>query len=513
MQDAKRVANNTGILYLRMVITVFISLYVTRLVLAALGTEDFGIFSVVGGAITMLTFLNAAMTSATQRFMSYAKGEANNMKLKNIFNVSLILHFLIAIAITVILEVAGYFFFNGVLEINPERINAAKLIYQFLIVSTFFTIISVPYDAVINANENMLFVAIIGVIEAFLKLAIAYYVTYTVFDKLISYGFLMAILIILLLVCRQLYCHIKYEEVDINLKKYKDKLLFKEMSRFAGWSLLGSSSGMLSNYGQGIVLNMYFGTLINASQGISNQVNGQLSSFSNTMLKALNPVIAKSEGAGNRKMLISSVKLGSKFSYFLLSFFAIPVIIEMPLILNLWLKDVPDYAVTFCRLLLIKNLHDQLFVTLAPAIAAVGNIKKYQIYISLLAFTPLIITAILFSMGYEPYVLYIVFIIQSAARSYFITLYHANKNLNLSISGFLNDVVFRCLSVALIVFIIGSLLHIFLEVGYLRLSLVIIICSILNLLGLAFIVLKSNEKKIIYELILPIIKRLGIIKA
>ena len=213
MEQAKRVAKNTGFLYARMAITVFISLYVTRLVLAALGAEDFGTFSVVGGAIAMLTFLNAAMTAASQRFMSYAQGEGNNHKQKNIFNVSVLLHFFIAIAVVLLLEGAGYIFFNGLLKINPERMHAAKLIYQFLIVSTFFTIISVPYDAVINAHENMFFVAVLGIIESLLKLGIALFITYTVFDKLISYGFLMALLAIFLLLVRRVYCHRKYEEV------------------------------------------------------------------------------------------------------------------------------------------------------------------------------------------------------------------------------------------------------------------------------------------------------------
>lgn len=226
---ANRVAKNTGILYARMAITVFISLYVTRLVVAALGTKDFGIFNIVGGAIAMLTFLNVAMASASQRFMSYVHGEGNQIKQKRIFNVSVILHFLIGIAVVLLLEIAGYFFFNGILKIDSERVYAAKLIYQFLIVSTFFTIISVPYDAVINARENMLFVAVTGIIEALLKLAIAFYITFTNNDKLISYGLLMALLTILLLIIKRIYCHLKYEEVVINIRKYFDKALFKEI--------------------------------------------------------------------------------------------------------------------------------------------------------------------------------------------------------------------------------------------------------------------------------------------
>ena len=242
MQPAKRVAVNTGILYAKMGITVFISLYATRLILAALGAEDYGIFNVVGGAIAMLTFLNIAMASASQRFMSYAQGEGDERKQKYIFNVSVTLHFLVAIAVFLLLQVAGYFLFNGILEIPEERMDVAKLLYQFMLVSTFFTILSVPYDAVINAHENMLLVAVLGIIESISKLAIAIYITYTAFDKLLTFGILMVSLPILLLVLRSIYCHRKYEEVTLSPRKYFNKQLFKEMTSFASWKLLSSTA-------------------------------------------------------------------------------------------------------------------------------------------------------------------------------------------------------------------------------------------------------------------------------
>ncbi|GAL67508.1 MATE family efflux transporter [Jejuia pallidilutea] len=440
---ANRVAKNTGILYARMAITVFISLYVTRLVVAALGTKDFGIFNIVGGAIAMLTFLNVAMASASQRFMSYVHGEGNQIKQKRIFNVSVILHFLIGIAVVLLLEIAGYFFFNGILKIDSERVYAAKLIYQFLIVSTFFTIISVPYDAVINARENMLFVAVTGIIEALLKLAIAFYITFTNNDKLISYGLLMALLTILLLIIKRIYCHLKYEEVVINIRKYFDKALFKEMGGFGGWSLLGSTVGMLSIYGQGIVINVFFGTAINAAQGIANQINGQLNAFSSTMLKALNPAIIKKEGSGNRDAMLRASITGGKFSFALLALFAIPAIVEMPYILNLWLTEVPEFSIIFCRLLLIKTLIEQQFITLSTSIAATGKIRNFQISLSLLAMLPLVISYFLFSAGFSPPTIYIVFIIQVIFRSFGIILYYAKKVCNLSVPVFLKDSIFK----------------------------------------------------------------------
>lgn len=494
MEAAKRVAKNTGFLYARMIITVFISLYSTRLILKALGADDFGIYNLVGGAIAMLTFLNSAMAAATQRFMSYAQGEGNTEKQKNIFNVSVVLHFVIGFSVVIILEIGGYFLFNGVFKIDPTRIFEAKLIYQFMLVSTFFTIITVPYDAVINARENMLWVAIVGVVNAVIRLGIAIYITYTSFDHLISYGLLMALMSILLLIVTRIYCHINYEEVIFNVKKYFDKSLFKEMTSFAGWAFIASTTNIIANYGQGIILNTFFGTIVNAAQGVANQVRGQLGAFAVSMLQALNPVIAKSEGAGDRNMMLNASMKGSKVSFFLLMFFYVPVLLEMPMIFKLWLTDVPEYAIIFCRLILFRSLIVQIFQTLPSSISAVGNIKNFTIYSSIFNVFPLVVSYIVFSLGYPPYALYIVYIIYSILSSVII-LYFAKKECNLSIPLFLKEVVFRSVASFLIVFALSALPTLVLKASYVRLLLVLLISSASFLFTIWFIGFNSKERK------------------
>ncbi|WP_281336396.1 hypothetical protein [Flavobacterium eburneipallidum] len=443
MQAAHRVAKNTGILYARMAITVFISLYSTRLVLAALGVADFGLFNVVGGVVAMLGFLNGSMAAATQRFMSYAQGEGDLEKVKRIFNMSTILHAGIAVLMVLVLEIAGYFFFNGILNIAPERVEVAKIIYHFMVASTFFTVLSVPYEAVITSHENMLFYAILGILESVLKLGIALYITYSAYDHLVMYGLLMAVLAVFLLFLRQLYCHRNYVECEFNFRKYYEKGLMKEISSFAGWSLLGSASSMIANYGQGIVINIFFGTLVNAAQSIAAQISGQLGVFSLTLSKALNPLIDKSEGAGNRQMMLKATLGGTKISFFLLSFLYIPFLIEMPYILALWLKDVPEFTVVFCRLLLIRNLIEQLYIPLTNALAAVGNIKKFQIVSSLLNIVPIIVSYVFFSLGFPPYSLYIAFMLFSASML-FNVIYFSKINCDLQVEVFLKEIVFKC---------------------------------------------------------------------
>lgn len=471
MGAAKRVTLNTGILYGRMGITIFISLYSTRLILNGLGVEDFGIFNLVGGTIAMLGFLNASMASSTQRFMSYAQGAGDTHQIKKIFNMSLVLHCAIAAIIFLILELAGYFLFHGILNIADNRINAAMMVYQFMIVSTLFTIISVPYDAVINARENMLLYAIIGIIEALLKLLIAIYISNTQLDRLLVYGAMMASLSLFILAIRVLYCQVKYKECKISLGAHYDKNLVKEMTGFTGWSLLGSSSSMIVNYGQGILMNFFFGTRVNAAQGVSNQVSGQLSAFAVTMLKALNPIIAKSEGAGNRELMLKASMVGSKVGFFLLMLFYIPVLIEMPYIFAFWLKEVPDYAILFCRLLLLRDLIGQLFVTLSSSISAVGNIRRFQIYSSLLTCSPLLACVVLYHFHSPPETLYYVFLVYTVLMSALIV-YFAKINCELPVPYFLENVVVRCSCTFLLSILISSSPLVFMDSGFFRLLIV-----------------------------------------
>jgi Na+-driven multidrug efflux pump len=500
MTSVNKVVKNTWILYARMAVTVFISLYATRLTLASLGATDFGLFNLVGGVIAMLTFLNTAMTAATQRFMSFAEGAGDQQKQKEIFNVSTVLHIIIAVLIFLLLEAIGVFLFERVLTIPFNRIEAAKLIYQFMIVSTVFTIVSVPYDAVINAHENMLFFAILSIIESILKLMIVLFLSYSSYDKLSTFGFLTAILSILLLFVRRIYCGENYPECSINIKKYFDKITFYELTSFAGWSFLGASSSMLANYGQGVVLNMFFGPLVNASQAISGQVSGQLGAFALNMLKALNPLIAKSAGAGNKELMINASIIGSKVSFFLLMFFYIPVLLEMPYIFKLWLTNVPSYAIIFCRLLLLRNFIEQLYIPISTTIAADGNIKKYQMYSSILNFFPLIISYLLFRVGFDSTYLYIAFIVYSLL-AFILTLYFSNKNFQFPIMSFMRDTVLRTLTVLLLVSLFAYIpLYLFKE-GVPRLLLVGSISTGMAILFIWIIGLTAKEQSSIKNVI------------
>lgn len=496
MHAANRVFNNTMFLYMRMAITVFSSLYATRLILNALGANDFGIFTLVGGLIAMLVFLNSAMAAASQRFMSYAKGKEDLKEEKSVFNISVLLHIGIALLLTVVLELLGPYFFNHLLNIDADRIDTAKMIYQFMILSTFFTILSVPYDAVINANENMLFVAVLGVLESLLKLGIAFYITQISGDKLIVFGYLTALLAVIVMVIKSLYAHQKYAEVEININKNFDKALFDKMTSFAGYSFLGMSTQIIANYGQAIILNIFFGTIVNAAQGIVAQVSGQLGAFARTMLTALNPMITKSEGAGKRELMLKASLAGSRISFFLLIFFYIPVLFEMPLIFKFWLVNVPEYTIVFCTLLLIRNLIEQLYVTLDSAIASVGNIKSFQIYNSILNLLPLPLSYFLFSLGYPPYALYIIFIFYTLLQGS-TYLYYANKECGMSLKSYFNDVIAKASIPFVFISAIVAIPHFLIESDLERFLSVLIVHTFAFILSVWVFGLFQPEKQFI----------------
>lgn len=494
MSTAARVAKNTGYLYAKMGITMFISLYTTRLILNSLGTSDFGIFNIVGGAIAMLGFLNAAMAGATQRFMSYTEGEGDKEKQKKIFNISIILHAGISVIVGVVLLCAGYIFFNGVLNIPADRIFAAQVVYGSLIVSTMFTVMSVPYDAMLNAHENMRYYAIVGIIESLLKLSVAFVVVYTTSDKLIMYGILMAAIPLITLSIMRIYCHRKYAECVLSPRRYFDRSLMKEMTGFAGWNFLSSSVIVISAYGQGIVLNHFWGTTLNAAQGISSQINGQLQALSSNMLKALNPILGKSAGARNEDLLIKSTLLGAKYSTALYLLFAIPIFLETPYILKIWLKNIPEWAIVFVRFQLVKTFIEFQFGTLPQAIIASGMIKKYIIWCSIFNFFQLPMIYLFFNMGLPPYFMYIATIIFGNIFVYITALYYAKQLCNLSIHQYFRLVTIPLYSVTIIIVCVLYLIQIYIPINTLLLLILFIIISII-LFGILFYILGCTKQE------------------
>lgn len=506
MESVKKVAFNTGFLYGKMLITIFISLYSTRLILGALGVEDFGIFNLVAGVIGMLSFLRSAMTVSTQRYLSYNIGARDKSKLKAVFSTSKVLHLIVGLCVVLILELAGIFLFNGRLNIPEDRVEVAKIIYHFMVLSTFFMINAVPYDASINAHENMLFDAITGILEAVCKLGIAIWIVNTDKDKLIVYGVLIASLTILIRVIKSVYCLKRYSECRASYKLAFKAKMFKEMFSFASWNLFGAFSNVVKNQGLAIILNLFVGVVSNAAFGVANQVSGQLSAFSTNIIKALNPQIVKSEGSGDRPRMLRLAIFGCKLSFFLFSFFAIPLVLEMHYILKIWLKVIPVNAEIFCQLIIIMSFFPQLTWGLMVAVQSVGKIKVYQSVVSTIIILNLPLAILLLRLGLPPYSVFIgaIFLemLAGGARVFF-----AKRLTGLDAKLFLKNSFLSMLSIA-IAASIGYSIQFILDESFLRL--VISTASIVLTIFITgrFIAFSNEENSKIAGLIKPYLNKL-----
>ncbi len=506
-----RILKNTAFLYLKMGITVLVSLWTTRVILEALGHSDFGIYNVVGGALSFLGFINSCMAGATQRFMSYEEGAGNIQSQKKIFNVSVIIHLFISIISAVLMLSVGYFIFRDFLQIPEDRLYASAVVYCSLIISMIFTVMNVPYDAVLNAHENMRYFAIIGILESLLKLVVAYMCSYSYGDRLILYGLLMAAIPIITFVIMRMYCHSQYAECEICISQYFDKLKMKEMFSYAGWSFLSSSSSLMTMQGISLVLNYFFGVLVNAAQGIGTQISGQLMAFSNSLLKALNPVIVKSEGAGQRERMRMLLCSGSKLSFMIYAVLAIPFIVECDYVLTLWLKHPPVYAGSITKLILIRIIISRISAPFSTAIGATGKIKSYSKICSLLWISIIPTSVILYLIGFPVTTIYYVLIVDTVLFL-FVYMYFAKKLIGLECLFFVKEVLLPCTIVILISFSASySMYFLFLE-GFRRFVLVFIFGVITFTLSSYILCLNKNEKQIVNNLLMSKIIKLRCLK-
>jgi len=501
MRPADRVIKNTGFLYGQMVITMLISMYSTRLILNALGEVDYGIYNLIGGVIALLSFINSAMIVATGRYLSFYMGSGDEEKLKAVFSSSVVLHFTVSLFIVVVLELGGLFLFDGALNIPAERIQTAKYIFHFMVISTFFPINAVPYDASISSHENFFFASLIAVLESFIKLGIAIIIINADVDKLILYGFLIALMVITARVVKSIYCHRNYAECRIRVKSYIQIGLLKEMLSFAGWNLFGLFCYVLRNQGTAIILNRFFGIIINAGYGIANQVSGMLSSFSTNMIRAFLPQIFKSGGGGDNERMLRLSVMACKLSFYLLAFFAVPIILEMPFVLDVWLKTVPENTIIFCRLILILSLLQQLTVGLMAAITTIGDIKTYQIAVGSFQILNLPVAWVLIKIGLPAYSVLVGSIFLEAVAAGLVV-WFAHKVAGLNIRDFVINTLFKVILSVALAGILAYLVVLVMGEGFLRAFLVGIVSTVsLVLLGIT-VALTTEEYIKIKDIVL-----------
>jgi len=405
MQDhsanTKRIAKNTLMLYVRMLFSMVVSLYTSRVILATLGVEDYGISNVVGGVVTMFAFLNASMASSTQRFLTFELGRGDIEQLKKVFSIALLIHFLIAVIVLVLSETLGLWFLRTKLVIPEHRMFAANWVYQFSVISCCISIIQVPYNASVTAHERFGVFALIGIIEVIVKLAVVYLLTILPFDKLIWCSLLFLIVSYIIRIIYRVYCVVHFEECRFRL--LKDKVLFRSMFSFAGWNVFGSLAWILKDQGVNVILNLFFGPIVNAARGVAVQVNGAVSGFVSNINTAFNPQITKNFAQGEVSEMEVLAYRASRFSFLMLLLIALPIILNIDFILDVWLKDVPERSSLFVVLILVDSLVGSLlgspFIT---SLMATGNIRNYQIIVGSIILLIIPVSYITLKLGGRP---------------------------------------------------------------------------------------------------------------
>jgi len=503
----KTIAKNTLFLYFRMIFKLLISLITSRIILDALGFSDYGLYNVVGGTVAMFAFLNNSMASATQRFLNYEMGKGQSNALKTVFSTSLFLHIIIAFVVLALSETIGLWFVNHKLQIDADRLHAANWVFQFSILTLIFQIIAIPYNASIIAHEKMSAFAYISIFEALMTLLIVLGINNSQHtDRLILYSGLLLVLSITVSLIFLVYAKRKFAEC--SLKICYSKIYFKEMLSYSGWNTLSVFSVMLKKQGIDILLNLFFGTVVNAARALATKLNNVVTGFVLNFMQAMNPQIVKNFAKGELSEMKKLIMFGSKFSFFLILTFALPILIETEPILSLWLKEVPEYTTIFTRLVIITALIDSLNNTLWTAQSATGKVKAYHITLSSIGLVNLPISYLLLKLGYPPYMPLIVTLVQSIVLTY-VRLKFLKKSIKLDVSEFFYNVILRAFFISVTASILPILLHLYLNPNLLNTFIVCCLAVLCVSISFFSIGLKRNEKKKVLELFvnkIPILK-------
>lgn len=474
-----------------------ITLYTSRIVLQQLGVVDYGLYSVIGGIVTMFSFLNGALGAATSRFITVELGRKDYVRLNKIFNVALISHIIIAFVIVLLAETVGLWFLYNKLVIPEGRFNAAFWIYQISILTTVFTLTQVPYNATIIGNENMKIYAYVGVVEGVAKLVIAYLLTIAPFDKLIFYALLIFVLQIGVMLFYRYYCNKNYNECRLSL--CREKPIYKEMISYASYDLIGNISGLAQGQGLNILLNLFFGPAVNAARGVAYQVQGAVTQFSNNFMTAVKPQIIKKYTEGNVEGMMDLVELSSCFSFYLMWLISFPIFLEAEYILRLWLGEYPEYSPIFLRLILVVCLIQTIKTPRTTVYHATGNIRLVNIVVGLILCATLPLAYIFLKLGWSPQSVFYASI-TSMIISEIVSVMILKRYIKFSISRYIKSVYLRCLLVVAVSFIIPylSYQHTY-EEGFIRLIITCIITSSCVLLS-SFVVGMNREfrSKVMY---------------
>ena len=485
-EKTKKIAINTLFLYFRSLFSLFVSLYSSRLILQALGVEDYGTYNVVGGFVSMFWLVSGSLSSAVTRFLNFEMGRGNPEQLKRVFAMSLNIMLILALVVLLLTETFGLWFLHNKMNIPAGRETAAFWVFQFSVITVMTGFAIVPFNSAIIANEKMGIYAYLGISEAVLRLLIALVLVYGSIqaDKLIIYALLWLVATLLMQLAAAIYCQRVFPECQF--RRVFDKGLFKEMFSFAGWNFIGSIAGTFSGQGVNVLLNLFYGTIANAARGLAGTVNNAVSLFVNNFTIALNPQITQSYASGNQDYLRSLVFRGTKFSFFILLLFAIPLFLETPFVLQIWLNEVPEHTANFIRLTLlisVVDLHGGIF---NMAQKATGDIRTLQIWLSLSTLSIFPLSYLSLKAGLSPEIVYCVSLFISLFNVGVI-LFISHKKLSFSLRELFLSAYLKMELVALLSLPIPVLLHSIFPECWWRL-IIVTIASVINVTAFVLVI-------------------------
>ncbi len=494
----KRIAKNTLMLYFRMLFSMVVSLYTSRVVLQVLGIEDYGIYNVVGGVVAMMGVLNGTMAVASQRYLTFELGRDNMVRLKQVFSMCIIIFIMLTFVIIILCETVGLWFLNTQMVIPEERMHAANWAYQFSIFSCVISLIITPYNAIIIAHERMNVYAYVGILEVVLKLAVVYLLLIIPFDSLSAYGFLLLFSQIIVAIIYITYC-LKYFP-ESRYKFYWEKSLFIELVNYSGWNLFGSLSGLVKGQGLNILLNMFFNPSVNAARGIAYQINSVITQFFTNFYTAVRPQITKYYAQGDIKEMTKLVFNSSKLSFYLIMLVSMPIIIETPYIVNLWLGQLPEYIVPFTRLIIAISAIDSMASPLMTIVHATGNIRFYQLSVGTVTILNIPISYAFLRLGCSPLsVFYISLLISIVCL--FMRLWIVRRLMAFPVKEYIVKVLGRSLLVCAIALVIPLAVYMILKENIYTVLFVCILCIVSSIIAIYYTGLNPQERKLMMYVI------------
>ena len=490
----RRIAKNTMMLYFRMLLIMAVSFYTSRVVLQTLGVVDYGIYNVVGGIVAMFGFLNSAMSSSTQRYLTFELGRGDTERLKKVFVTSVNIHIMISVIVFVLAETIGLWLLYNKMTIPVERFNAAFWVYQCSILSTMVMFISVPYNATIIAHEKMSAFAYISILEVVLKLLIVYLLLIGDIDKLILYAVLMLTVQVIIRFIYNIYCKRHFEETKYSF--LFDRPLFKEMLSFSGWNLWGNMAAVAFTQGLNILLNMFFGPVVNAARGVAVQVQQTVTQFSMNFQTAINPQITKSYAIEDYEYMHSLIFRSSRFTFFLLLCICLPVFMEAEALLGIWLKEVPEYSAVFLRIILCVTIVDALANPLMISAQATAHIKIYQSVVGGILLTILPIAYVVLKLGGNPQSVFIVHLL-ICTIAFIVRLFIIRPMIRLSLTKYIKEVIVRCAVVGICAGAVSFAVNILLDSSLFS-SIMECCISVLSVAVFSFMIgMTKNERDLI----------------